>query len=41
MITMEDRLLQNDEDSKVDLEEFIVNHEYLVTLIQLGILEEA
>ena len=41
MITMEDRLLQNDEDSKLDLEEIIVNHEYLITLIQLGILEEA
>ena len=41
MITMEDRLLQNDEDSKLDLEEFIVTHEYLITLIQLGILEEA
>lgn len=40
MITMEDKLKENDSLSKTDLEELVVYHEYLLTLIQLGIEEE-
>ena len=39
MKTMESRLLENDKNSKTDLEELIINHEYKLTLIELGITE--
>lgn len=39
MKTMEERLLENDENSKTDLEEMVIDHEYKLTLIELGITE--
>lgn len=40
MKTMEERLLENDEISKTDLEKIAIEHEYKLTLIELGITEE-
>lgn len=37
MQTLEERLLQNDEDSKTNLEEIVIDHEYRLTLLELGI----
>lgn len=37
MKTLEERLLQNDEDSKTDLEEMVIDHEYRLILLELGI----
>lgn len=39
MKTMEERLLENDENSKTDLEELAIEHEYKLTLMELDISE--
>ena len=36
-MTMEEKLLQNDEISKTDLEEMVIDHEYRLILLELGI----
>lgn len=40
MKTMEERLLEHDDTSKTDLEEMVIDQEYRLTLLELGITEE-